>query len=30
MCDAISWKEKIFDEPFFKNQQNIDHNKIDL
>jgi hypothetical protein len=27
---CISWKEKILDEPFKKNQQNINHNKIDL
>jgi len=27
---CISWKEKILDEPFFKNQQNTSHNKIDL
>jgi hypothetical protein len=27
---CTSWKEKIFDEPFKNNQQNIGHNKIDL
>jgi hypothetical protein len=27
---CISWKEKILDESLKKNQQNTDHNKIDL
>jgi hypothetical protein len=27
---CISWKEKILDEPLEKNQQNTNHNKIDL
>jgi hypothetical protein len=27
---CISWKEKIFDDSFFCNQQITNHNKIDL
>jgi hypothetical protein len=27
---CINWKEKIFDEPLKKTQQNIGHKKIDL